>query len=150
MKLGDYPQWDNPVRETILVKRNRKIRRERMERYRSVPIVSRVWWVELTKLEADRSWFGQRDLPTGLTFEPQKFWCCTKRKARQLVEWDRARGGSGSMYPVEFRRCPVCDRAMLGAQATEYREKLAKPKRTWHYPQGPACNMECKPRGQKA
>jgi hypothetical protein len=146
LNLRDYPKWDDPNRETILYRRNRKIRNRRMRAYRSVPAVERVWYVTLTAIEVDRNQFGKHDLPRGLTFEPQAFWCRSRRKARAILAQDQAAGGAGSMYPVEYRHCPNCDRLLLGPAAAEYRVKLAMSIKSWHYPDGPACGLECRAR----
>lgn len=156
LNLRDYPRLDDPNYETILVRRNRKIRNKRMRAYRSVPAVERVWYVTLTAIEADRNQFGKHDLPRGLTFEPQAFWCRSRRKARAVLAQDQAAGGTGSMYPVEYRHCPNCDKLLLGAAAAEYRVKLGIAPKAWHYPDGPACGLDCRAhrryetRGQKA
>ena len=144
-----YPKSDDPLREPILYRRNGTIRRQRMQRYRSVPMMRRAWFVTLTTTEADRETdFGSHDLVAGLTWLPQEFWCFSRRKARALVSRDLLAGGSATMYQVEYRLCPVCGRVLLGPAAREYREKQLKPKRLWHYPEGPACNLDCKPKGR--
>ena len=95
LNLRDYPKWDDPNRETILYRRNRKIRNKRMREYRSVPAVERVWYVTLTATSVNRDQFGKHDLPRGLTFEPQAFWCRSRRKAKAIVAQDQAAGGAG-------------------------------------------------------
>jgi hypothetical protein len=143
MNLRDYPKWDDPNRETILYRRNRKIRNRRMRAYRSVPAIERVWYVTLTATSVNRDQFGKHDLPRGLSFEPQAFWCRSRRKAKAILAQDHALGGAGTMFPVEYRHCPNCDRLLLGQAATEYRAKEALPARFWHYLDGPACGLDC-------
>jgi hypothetical protein len=149
MNLKDYPRMDDPLRETKLDRRNTKIRRRRMRQYRAVPVAHRVWWVTLTATWADREQFSDCELPRGLTFTPTEFWCNSRRKAKALVEADQRAGGAGTMYPVEFRRCAVCEQPLLGPQAQDYRLKQEKPRRFWQYPQGPMCNLSCKPPWQQ-
>jgi hypothetical protein len=120
----------------------------RMRRFRSFPVGRRVWFVMLTATHADRSQFGQRDLPSGLAFTSRELWCLSRRKARVLVRLDHDAGGAGSMYPVDYRVCPNCGRVLLGPEAHDYLVKLRAPMRNWHYPDGPACNMDCKPNGR--
>ena len=143
-----YKDWDDPKRESVLAKRNSQIRRRRMKAYRSVPVCRRVWFVTLTATAADLDTFSPHDLPAGLTFTPQEFWCLSRRAAKRLILLDQAAGGSGTMYAVEYRLCPNCGRILLGPAAREYREKQFKPTWMWHYPDGPACNLECKPNGR--
>jgi hypothetical protein len=145
MRLRDYPKWDDPLRESILYRRNGKIRRRRMSAYRSVPVKRRAWYVTLTATVADQERdFGSHDLVAGFMFEPQAFWCLSRRKARALVNADLAAGGSGTMFPVEYRLCPVCGRQLLGAEAHHYRLKQMAPAHTWLFPEGPACSADCK------
>ena len=147
-RIPDYPRRNDPLREPKLAKRNRIIKRQIMLSFRSVPVKRRVWWVTLTNTVATREEFGHHDLPASLTFEPQAFWCLSKRKAKAILARDHASGGSGTMYPVEYRLCAVCSRVLLGPEAHEYRMKQMKPAATWHFEQGPACNLACKPRGK--
>ena len=99
----DYPKPLDPARESKLALRNRHIRREKMLTFRSVPVKRRIWWVTLTATEVSEYDFKPRELPAGLTFTPQAFWCISRRKAARLIELDRQSGGSGALYPVEFR-----------------------------------------------
>lgn len=144
----DYPSRDNPQRETLLDRRNRKIKRELMRTFRSVPVKRRVWWVTLTATQVSEDDFTPKELPSALTFTPQSFWCLSRRKAQRIAELDRRNGGDPALFPVEFRLCAVCSRPLLGPEAHDYRLKQMKPKATWHFPEGPACNMECKPHGR--
>ena len=146
--IPEYPRRSDPLREPKIEKRNAIIRRQRMLTFRSVPVKRRVWWVTLTAIAVSREQFGQQDLPQTLSFEPQAFWCLSRRKAMDLIDLDHRSGGSGTMYPVEYRLCSVCSRVLLGSDAHEYRLKMLKPMATWTYPQGPACNMDCKPHGR--
>jgi len=135
-------------REAIDLRIRLRIARGRMQRFRSVPVMRRAWYVTLTATQADRDAdFGSHDLVAGLTFTPQEFWCLSRRKARALIERDHQADGTGTMYPVEYRLCPVCGRQLLGAEAHDYRLKQMAPARTWHFSEGPACNLECKPHG---
>jgi hypothetical protein len=147
-RLPDYPKRDDPLREPKLVKRNRIIKRQIMLSFRSVPVKRRVWWVTLTAVHVSRQEFQPCELPSSLTFEPMAFWCLSRRKARAILARDHAAGGSGTMYPVEYRLCAVCSRVLLGPDAHEYRMKQMKPAATWHFEQGPACNLACKPHGR--
>lgn len=144
----DYPKADDPQRETKLVKRLRHIKRERMLKFRSVPVARRAWWVTLTATSVSGADFKAGELPAGLTFSPQEFWVLSRRKAKALVGVDVARGGSGRLYPAEYRICPVCSRVLLGAEAAEYRKKQMRPIDKWDFATGPACNLDCKPRGR--
>ena len=148
MKLPDYPKRDDPLREPKLVKRNQIIKRQRMLTFRSVPVKRRIWWVELTSTAVSESSFQPGELPESLTFDSNRFWCLSRRRAKAILAKDHAAGGSGTMYPVEYRLCNACSRVLLGPEAHQYRLKMLKPMATWQYPQGPACNMDCKPHGR--
>jgi hypothetical protein len=148
---ADWSAWKIPgySREAIDLRIRRRIARGRMLRFRPVPVMRRAWYVTLTATVADREAdFGSHDLVHGLTFTPKEFWCLSRRKARALVERDKRAGGTGTMYPVEYRLCPVCGRQLLGTEAHDYRMKQLRPVREWHFPEGPACNLECKPHGR--
>ena len=145
-----YKDWNDPNRESVLAKRNAKIRRRRMKEYRAVPVCRRVWFVTLTATSASLDTFSSHDLPAGLTWTPQEFWCLSRRKAKALTSLDKLAGGSGTCFAVEYRLCPNCGRLLLGPEAREYRDKLMAPKRKWHFADGPACNLECKPNGRGA
>src|SRR6185437_3378762 len=134
--------------ETLIEQRNRKIKRELMRTFRSVPVKRRVWWITLTSTEVSEEDFSPKELTSALTFTPQSFWCLSRRKAQRLVDRDRRNGGAGALYPVEFRLCAVCSRPLLGQEAHDYRLKQMKPRASWHFRTGPACNMDCKPRGR--
>jgi len=146
----DYPKRDDPQRETKLEVRNRHIRRQRMLTFRSVPVKRRIWWVTLTRTSAAYESFSARELPKGLTFEPQSFWCLSRRKAKALVAQDHALGGAGTLYPAEYRLCAVCDRPLLGPEAQAYRLKQMKPMATWQFEVGPMCSPSCEPHGRGA
>ena len=148
--IPEYPRRSDPLREPKIEKRNAIIRRQRMLTFRSVPVKRRIWWVELTATRCPREYFKAHDLPAGLSFSETAFWCLSRRKATDLIDLDHRSGGSGTMYPVEYRLCSVCSRVLLGSDAHEYRMKQMKPMATWQFPAGPACNMACKPRGRGA
>ena len=147
----DWSAWRIPgmSQDAIDLRIRRRIVRARMLRFRSVPVKRRAWYVTLTATAADRERdFKGHDLVAGMTFEPQAFWCLSRRKASALVDADTAAGGAGTMYPVEYRLCAVCGRVLLGPEAHDYRMKQLKPEWTWHFPAGPACNIDCKPSGR--
>jgi hypothetical protein len=114
-----------------------------MRRFRSVPVTRRAWWTTLTATSVQEA--GRGELVAGLVSEPQALWCRSRRKARALVEADKAAGGQGMMYPVEYRHCAVCGRRLLGPAAHDYRVKQLRARREWQFEDGPACSMECKP-----
>jgi hypothetical protein len=147
----DWSAWQpaGMSREAIDLRIRRRTARARMQRFRSVPVKRRAWYVTLTATVADQEQdFDPHDLVAGLTFEPQAFWCLSRRKGRSLVERDKLAGGKGTMYPVEYRLCSVCGRQLLGPEAHDYRLKQLKPASTWQFPQGPACSEDCKPSGR--
>lgn len=135
-------------REAIDLRIRKRIATSRMRRFRSVPVKRRVWYVTLTATSITQDEFAPKELPASLTFLPQAFWCLSRRKARSLIERDTLAGGTGTIYPVEYRLCSVCGRQLLGPEAHDYRLKLLKPASTWHFPEGPACGVECKPCGR--
>lgn len=126
-------------------KLNQRIADGRMRRFRSVPTLRRVWYVTLTATEVNSNLFAPGQLVSGLSFEPRAFWLHARRVAYRLLEIDHANGGSGSAFAVECRRCKVCRRMLVAAEASTYRERERRPKRTWQFKQGPACSVDCKP-----
>ena len=147
-QIPEYPRRSDPLREPKLIKRNQIIKRQRMLTFRSVPVKRRIWYVTLTATTSSEQEFSPHDLSPWLSFEPQAFWCLSRRKAKSILARDHASGGSGTMYPVEYRLCAVCSRVLLGPEAHEYRMKQMKPAATWHFEQGTACNLTCKPHGR--
>ena len=139
------PGWDQ---EAVNAKIRKRVARSRMRRFRSVPVARRIWWVTLTATHASLDQFGPKDLPASLAFDSQTFWCLSRRRARQLVISDQAAGGHGVMYPVEYRHCAVCGKMLIGPAAHDYRQKQLRPMSTWHFKDGPACSMDCKPNGR--
>lgn len=87
-------------------------------------------------------------------FHPMKngVWLRNRRLAKRLVELDRALGGQGFMQPVEYRRCRVCRRLLVGHESWDYRERMREPKQEWDTPFGQKCGVECRlnPRRKKA
>ena len=159
----EHREWDEPLntdwtaysrarrrlgesQECIDARIRRRVAHSRMRRFRSVPVTRRVWYVTLTVTQADEAQFGSHDLAAGLSFGPQEFWCLSRRKAKTLIEADHAAGGHGTMYPVEYRLCPVCGRTLLGPEAHDYRVRMHQPIKCWQYEDGPACGPDCKPR----
>jgi len=134
------------AQESIDAHIRRRVARSRMQRFRAVPVHRRCWYVTLTATVMDESQFGSHDLAAGLSLGAQDAWVLSRRKAKTLVEHDRAAGGQGTMYPLEYRLCPVCGKTLLGPAAYEYRIKLHRPISRWQYPEGPACSPDCKPR----
>ena len=141
-KLSGYCQ------EALNAKIKTRVARSRMRRFRSVPVARRIWWVTLTATIACAEDFQRTELSASLTFDGQAFWCLSRRKARALVISDRDAGGQGAMYPVEYRRCPVCGKMLIGPAAYDYRQKQLKPVWEWQFKDGPACSMDCKPNGR--
>ena len=139
------PGWNQ---EAINAKIKQRVARSRMRRFRSVPVARRIWWVTLTATVACTEDFGPHDLSASLTFDGRAFWCLSRRRARALVISDQAAGGQGSMYPVEYRRCPNCGRMLIGPAAHDYRQKQLRPMSTWQFKDGPACGIDCKPNGR--
>ena len=136
--------------DAVNLKIRERVARRRAMRFRAVPLCRKAYYVTLTATDADLSDWPAQMIPSELTCLPREFWSLSRRRARAVVNADRAAGGAGTMYPVEYRRCLVCNRLMLGPEAHDYRRKQMRPKRDWQYPEGPACNMECKPKGRKA
>src|ERR1035437_1576679 len=123
MNKGEGIPQAGPVCETKMLLRSLKLHNKRKRKYRSLPVLNRVWWVELSIVQASESDFSGRDSASTLTFTPQGFWLRSRRKAKAYVDADHRAGGSGSMYAVEYRRCAVCGRTLLGPEATAYRER---------------------------
>ena len=145
-QVPGHPEYG---REATDLRIRKMLATSRMRRFRSVPVSRRVWYVTLTVAEADQGRdFGSHDLPVGLTFTPREFWCKSRRAALRLIDRDRDAGGLPAMYPVDYRLCPVCGRMLLGPEAHDYQAKMRRPMRSWQFPDGPACKMDCKPKGR--
>jgi hypothetical protein len=139
----ERPGWSQ---EALNAEIRQRVRIGRLRRFRSIPVLRRVWFVTLTATWVSESEFTVGELVPGLTFAPTEFWCHSRRKANRLINADIQAGGSGSKYAVEYRRCLVCGRALLGPEATSYRERQLMHPKTWAWPAGPACNIDCKPK----
>ena len=139
------PGWDQ---EAVNLLCRRRTATSRMRRFRVVQVKRRIWFVTLTATSIDPDELGRCERSATLTATPQAFWTLSRRRARALVKADQAAGGSGTMYPVEYRHCPVCGRLLLGPEAHDYRMKQLRPMRDWHFEDGPACSMDCKPHGR--
>jgi hypothetical protein len=135
---GDMPS----IALAALLKR--RIGDGRMKRFRSVPVERRAWYVTLTKTFATEEALRGK-LVSDTAFDPQRFWVRARRVARWYVNHDQKAGGSGTAFSVECRHCRVCGRVLVAEQAHSYRERMRWPKFTWHYPEGPACSVDCKP-----
>lgn len=116
----------------------------RMQRFRSMPIRRRAWFVTLTKTKVTERMVAAQ-LVVGLPFREYEFWLHSRRMAKQLVIADQRIGGTGNLFPVEYRRCCVCERVLLAAEAQTYRLKMRRPFWKWEYKEGPACGVECRP-----
>ena len=136
------PGWDQ---DALNLKIKQRVAKSRMRRFRSVPVMRKIWYVTLIASTVCVSDFARWELSASLSFDPQAFWCLSQRKARALVSSDHDAGGQGTMFPVEYRRCPVCGRLLLGSAARDYLVKQFQPKKEWHFENGPACSMDCKP-----
>jgi hypothetical protein len=117
----------------------------RMRRFRSVPVSRRAWYVTLTAIDASEKQFAPGELVAGCSFEPRRFWVHSRRLAERYVWADQDAGGHGSAFSVAYRRCQVCGQVLLSQAADDYRKALRRPQHTWHYPQGPACSVDCAP-----
>ena len=138
---GDLPS------ATLSQRLRRTITNGRMRRMgRSVPVSRRAWYTTLIAIAADEQRdFKPGQLVRGMSFEPQRFWVHSRRISSSWVSRDHAAGGRGSAFAVEYRLCRVCGRVLLAQQAHDYREMDRWPQRSWHYPQGPACSVDCAP-----
>lgn len=141
----DWRAWkvSGQTQDAVNLRIRKRVARSRMQRFRSVPVTRRIWWVTLSSISCQESDFGSHDLAHGLTFSPQAFWCLSRRRAQSLVSRDRLCGGAGTLYPVEYRLCPNCSRILLGPEAHDYRMKQMRPQSSWHFERGPACNSQC-------
>lgn len=140
------PRGDgDPSSAALNAKLHRLIANGRMQRFRAVPLARRAWFVTLTATETEESSFEPGQLVVGLEYQPQQFWVHARRVARTFLKADREAGGHGSAFAVEYRHCKVCGRALLAADAATYRQRERWPIKTWQYPQGPACSLDCKP-----
>jgi hypothetical protein len=126
--------------------RQRREANKIMRRFRSVPCERHVHFVRLTATTIPASTKAIRDR----TRTDKTCWMLSKRGARELVERDRAFGGQGSFDTFEYRRCKVCSRVLVGADAADYRERLRWPREKRYWPWGPTCSPDCKPPAKKA
>lgn len=74
----------------------------------------------------------------GLTFTDSIVWL-RPRDAKLLIEMDQENGGEATYAETEFRRCPVCNRPLLG-DAAACRRRLDESARTGRMK---PCGSEC-------
>lgn len=135
----------DPSSAYLAAKLKRRIGDGRMRRFRAVPVARRAWFVTLTATETKETDFEPGQLVCGLEYRPSQFWVHARRVARKFSERDQRHGGTGDIFPVEYRHCKVCNRILLADSARSYRERERWPIHTWQFPAGPACSVDCKP-----
>lgn len=126
----------------------RKIANARMGQFRSIPVARRAWHVKLTAITASRDFLEVVALKS-LAQSPQSFWVRRRMAAQRIVKLDHESGGDGEATAVEFRRCCVCKRVLIGGEAHDYQQKMRRPLVQWEFKNGPSCGVECQPRKGK-
>lgn len=151
MRSPKYRQWlDSGSMQPYLTwcldqqrKRSNKIRRQFGIK---TPQTQHVHYVHLTKIPVPTC---VTSLAT-LSCESGHVWVKSKKVARAITEADRHVGGTGSFTTFEYQRCKVCERMLLGREATDYRERRRWPATRWYWPWGPQCGSDCKPDEKRA
>src|SRR5580698_799785 len=119
MAIRDY-------RSAPLWRRERQYRREARRTARSLgfrlPTLAQVALVELDAIYVP-DWALKKAI-RGLTVTNSSVWL-RRIAANLLARIDREAGGTPKVTPTAYRRCPMCDRALLGVEA-EQRFELDK------------------------
>ena len=87
-----------------------------------VPVARRAWRVRVSAI-AMPSWALEKSLKS-LSSDGNYVWLRSRRDANRLASLDKWKGGVGEIDAAEFRRCGVCNRLLLGREATELRDWL--------------------------
>ena len=123
---------------------DRRIADKAMAAFRKAPRVRYAQKVTLTATAISQE-LRDRALP-GFPQGENFIWMRNRKLSRQLVAQDRAVGGLGWLARIEYRHCRVCKQLLVGPEATDYREKMRRPKKSWDTRWGPKCNVECRRR----
>jgi hypothetical protein len=151
MSFGpDYTDQMRPSFAYIEARRQERTKRANIREYRPCTVARTAWLVSLTALEAS-------DLVLRLVAiqsmpqDAQRFWVKRGRTARLIAQMDREAGGKGEAIQIEWRRCEVCNRCLIGPEATKYRISMREIPKYWDFPKvGQSCGPDCKPKGKRA
>jgi hypothetical protein len=99
-----------------------------------------VWTIALVELDAIPvpAWAIRKAI-RGLTITASSVWL-RRQAAAYLVNLDEDVGGHPKVTPASFRRCGICQRALIGVEA----EMRGEQDRKWMGEQVP-CGPECLP-----
>lgn len=129
-----------------MIIRSRKEQRKAngvMRKFRPVPRNRRVNYVETTVYAIPPEIIAEHGLKAMPTNGPHKLWLRDRRLAADLAARDKRAGGRGWTMRVCYRRCAVCNRLLLDADAQEYLDRLRRPIEKWDTEDGPFCNIDC-------
>jgi hypothetical protein len=125
-----------------------EVRRQRIEQRRELRVRGivpgrhrRVYRVELTAMDAP-AWVAEEaarsSVLRALTSDARTVWLFA-RSARYLAERDRDAGGEPRVTRMEWRRCPQCERLLLGVDAAARRQLDESCRTGRQLPCGPDC-----------
>jgi hypothetical protein len=138
------PRADLPF-HTKLQRRIRREENHRKSGYMTIPVARRAWHVTLTAIEIPEHLLKAIALDS-LPSDTKSFWVRRSQFAMKIAKADRDAGGKGILDCVEFRRCRVCKRVLIGPAAHEYQMKQRRGPWKWEFKQGSACGVECSPK----
>lgn len=131
--------WRNNYPRALRVERREK---KRVMRKRGIKPARKLWitCVVVTAIEIPKwaSYYSHR----AFSRSKQHVWFKGRPRthAKRLIAEDRAAGGEPEVTTVEYRRCPVCKRPMLGLEA-EVRRRIDE---SWIQGRDVPCSGECK------
>lgn len=121
MRRGVVKQVEKPLSYRGAVRRQRMERRAGLRLRGIVPSrETMVYRVDVTAMVLPV--WARRDAFPGLSVSETHVWL-TRRLAKMLCAEDELAGGRPAMAGVEYRRCPVCARLLLGEDAEMRRLK---------------------------
>jgi hypothetical protein len=112
-------------------------RREMRERGTPIPNCQEAWNVQVTALLAIPDTILQRAL-VGFSVLPNSIWL-RRGTAKLLIALDRAAGGRSVVTKIEYKRCNLCNRPLIGAEAAKRRLLLETDPTTKAKP----CDLNC-------
>ena len=83
----------------------------------SVPVRRRAYRVEITAIPMPQ-WAIDKSLKA-VSSSDTHVWLRSRSDAKRLAASDKWKGGAGSIDVMEYRRCLVCKRLLLGREAAE-------------------------------
>jgi hypothetical protein len=142
----DYTDQSRPSFAYVEARQIQRTKRANIRKHRPCTVARTAWLVSLTVLEASDMVLRLVAIQS-MPQCAQRFWVKRKLTARLIAQMDREAGGKGEAMQIEWRRCDVCSRLLIGPEATKYRISMRMVPRYWDFPNiGQSCGPDCKPK----